>query len=116
MNQFGRGVENGVSTGGKSVARETVGLLGGRFGKDSGRAVIVSLEDGDVISFRPKGTRQEVTATVSDLYGMVLARKAQVSHLEKARAKKLERQAKREREQIRREDARIRRAARRALK
>jgi hypothetical protein len=59
------------------IARETERGLGPQFGPDAGRSLIVSLERGDLIVFRPKGSRNGVaSATAQDLYGYLVRRRA----------------------------------------
>ena len=49
--------------------RVTMGGLGWNHGKDRGRNLVVALEQGDLITFRPKGTRQRVLLSAFDAYG-----------------------------------------------
>lgn len=51
------------------VARVTNGALGFNHGPDRGRALVVTLEAGDLIVFRPKGTRQRLALNAFDAYG-----------------------------------------------
>ena len=52
----------------RPARRVTKGELSGYYGPDAGRELVVSLEAGDIISFRPKGTRQQYTASAFDLF------------------------------------------------
>lgn len=54
------------------VSRLTKNELGGCHGMDKARRLVVSLRAGDIVAFRPEGTRREVTATAHDLYSAVL--------------------------------------------
>jgi hypothetical protein len=72
MNPFGHTV-NGQP---RPCQRVTRGALGFNHGPDRGRQVIVSLEAGDLIQFRPKGTRQRHTLSVFDLFDYVLRTEA----------------------------------------
>lgn len=62
--------------------------LGGHFGPDKHRRLIVGLIEGDLLVLYPKGTRQRVSVTIKDVYAWVLRSKALCSQLEKARARK----------------------------
>ena len=50
------------------VARVTNRTLGGSYGPDRERDLVVSLEAGDLIVFRPKGTRQRLALSAFDAY------------------------------------------------
>jgi hypothetical protein len=67
------------------VSRVTREELGGEFGPDQHRQLVVTLEPGDVICFRPKGTRQSVRAPAAWLY--VKAIEAQVEARRNTRRK-----------------------------
>ena len=69
-------------------SRCTVAALGGQFGSDKRRRLVVTLKAGDVIEFRPERTRQTVTMLAVDLYRVALRAMAGRAQLEKARAKK----------------------------
>ncbi len=77
--------------------RVTVAELGGSFGPDSRRRLIVMLTPGDVILFRPERTRQAVSMLAVDCYRYVLTCKANAAHLAKARERKAAKQVVRER-------------------
>lgn len=95
-----------------SVSRQTKNELGGCYGPDKGRKLIVTLRDGDIIAFRPSGTRREVTATAHDLYAAVIRWQANRVALEKARERKAAKAEQRQRARIARADAKLRRKAR----
>lgn len=93
------------------VSRVTVAPLGGEFGRDKRRRLVVTLCPGDVIQFRPERTRQAVTMLAADLYRVALRAKAGRAHLEKARAKKQQKADARERRRIANTDRRLRQQA-----
>lgn len=68
--------------------RVTVDQLGGSFCKDWQRRLVVGLEPGDIITFRPEGTRQKVTYPAKELFRWVLFQKANAAQLAKARERK----------------------------
>ncbi|MCU0783205.1 MAG: hypothetical protein MUF81_03985 [Verrucomicrobia bacterium] len=68
MNSFGHTVKGRE----RPARRVTRGALGFNYGPDKGRQVIVSLEAGDLVCFRPKGTRQRHAASVFDLFAYVV--------------------------------------------
>jgi hypothetical protein len=76
----------------KIVAREiwaqTKDELGGHFGPDRHRRLVVGLVAGDVLVLYPKGTRQQVTVQLKDVYGWAVRSKALRTQLEKARERK----------------------------
>lgn len=81
--------EAGEKTGEKSapVSRATSAPLGGQFGKDKKRRLVVTLRAGDVIEFRPEKTRRAVTVTATDMYRFAI--RCQVNSLER-RAKEIQ--------------------------
>lgn len=91
-----------------NVYRVTREELGGQFGRDKHRKLVVGLVDGDVLSLRPQGTRQEVAMEIKDLYRYLLRCAAAKKVLEKARQRKITRQAQRERAKIARVDRKLR--------
>jgi len=93
------------------VLRVTREELGGAFGKDKRRKLVVGLEAGDVITLRPQGTRQLVQLKLVDVYRFALRCSAQRKVLEKARERKITKQAQRERAKIARYDRKIKRQA-----
>ena len=94
-----------------NVFRVTRDELGGQFGKDKRRKLVIGLVDGDIISLRPQGTRQEVTLKLEDVYRFALRCMAQRKVLEKARDRKINLQAQRERAKIARYDRKIKKTA-----
>ena len=90
-----------------SVWRVTRFALGGAFGRDRDRKLVVGLVAPDQIVLRPKGTRQEVRINIDDVYRIALQRKANAELLEKARERKAKKQIQRESRAIRRGDKRI---------
>lgn len=68
--------------------RLTVATLGGGFCRDSERRLVVGLEAGDLITFRPEGTRQKVSFPAKELFRWVLWNKANAVQLAKARERK----------------------------
>ncbi len=77
MNTFGQSVpvrddETGEITGNRPsiVSRVTRESLDGSFGADRGRALIVSLMDGDIIALRPQGrtAKNAVKLSAMDVY------------------------------------------------
>lgn len=92
------------------VTRET---LGGNFGLDRNRRLVVGLVSPDQIVFRPQGTRQEVRINIIDAYRIAIQRRANILHLEKARERKEAAKRRRESAAIARADRRIRAQARR---
>lgn len=72
----------------KPVYRETVGDLDGSFGKYRGRKIIAGLSVGDILIFRPKGTRQIETLSIMDAYRFAIRCRVNLVTLEKARASK----------------------------
>ena len=69
------------------IKRVTNGKLAANYGPDSGRALVVSLEAGDRIVFRPKGTRQRITLEAFDAYAFALRCHALALAREKQAAK-----------------------------
>jgi hypothetical protein len=73
------------------------GALGGAFGTDSERRLVVSLIPGDgrdipdCIEIRPHNTRRPERAVVKDVYKWLVACRANREHLERARAAKARR-------------------------
>ena len=92
------------------VTRET---LGGCFGRDRHRRLVVGIVGVDQLVFRPQGTRQEVRLNVTDAYRIALQRLANIATLERARERKLTKQRQRESVAIARADRRLRIQAKR---
>jgi hypothetical protein len=69
------------------VARVTNGALGVSHGLDRGRALVVTLEAGDLIVFRPKGTRQRLALNAFDAYSYAVRCAAMAKAREQCAAK-----------------------------
>lgn len=67
--------------------RVTNAELGGAFGRDKRRRLVVCLVAGDVILFRPQNTRQEVSILAVDCYRFALRCKAVADAAEKRAAR-----------------------------
>jgi hypothetical protein len=96
-----------------NVWRTTRESLGGNFGPDRNRRLVVGLVATDQIVFRPQGTRQEVRLNVVDAYRIAIQRMANIATLERARERKITKQRQRESSAIARADRRLRLEARR---
>jgi len=68
--------------------RVTVDVLGGSFCRDRDRRLVVGMEPGDVLSFRPERTQQKVTVPAKEVFRWVLWMKANAAQLERARERK----------------------------
>lgn len=79
----------------RPARRVTEGGLTGNFGADRGRQLIVSLEAGDVIVLKPKGTRRPETIHAFDVYRMAVRARVNRDLLEKARESKERKKARR---------------------
>lgn len=82
---------------GNRARKQTREALGGAFGSDAKRQLVVELvrlSDDDVVMMHPKGTRQIVYVRVQDVYRQALRNKALRALLEKANKAK-ERKARR---------------------
>lgn len=66
----------------------TIKALGGAFGCDSDKRLIVTLDTEDLITLRPERTQRPVSIAAADVYRFALMCKANLAHLERARAKK----------------------------
>lgn len=91
------------------VCRVTRETLGGNFGTDQNRRLVVSLKAGDILSLRPQGTRQEVTVALKDVYRWAIQARANRALLEKARAAKARKQELRIERKRAAEDRKLRR-------
>lgn len=78
----------------RSVRIKTRCTLGGQFGKYSKRNLIVDVDHNGTISIRPHGTRQVELISADIVYGMAVRGRTQRASLEKARAKKAAKAAK----------------------
>lgn len=70
------------------VTRLTRGTLDGHFGRDSGRKLVVTLRDGDILELRPQGTRHALTAVFKDIFSWMHRSKAESGKMAKLRARK----------------------------
>jgi hypothetical protein len=82
------------------VWRQCRDKLGGQYGRDKHRVLVVGLVAVDQIVLYPKGTRQEVRLNVKDIYSWALRNRVLRSQLERARERKAKLQARRERRNI----------------
>lgn len=105
FDELSRPVTKTVSDRVRRVTREE---LGGQFGPDKHRKLVVELVEGDLLTLRPQGTRQEVTMEIKDVYRYLLRCAAAKKVLEKARERKIAKQARKERERIARADRKFR--------
>lgn len=90
------------------VFRQTEEPLGGQFGRDKRKPLVVMLKRGDVIEAWPKGTQQKLSCTAADFYMWLVKCKANKSQLERARLKKEQKAARRESQRVARADAKRR--------
>ena len=81
--------------------------LGGQFGRDKRRKLVVGLVAVDQLVLYPQGTRQEVRVNLSDIYLWGLRARANRAQLETARERKLKRMAARARRQIANADRKL---------
>ena len=89
------------------VWRVTRNTLGGHFGPDGKRKLVVGLCDGDILTLKPKGTRQVITVELKAVYSWCLRTKALGKQLEKARARKATLIARRQRRNLRAAEHRL---------
>jgi hypothetical protein len=90
------------------VTRLTKETLGGGFGPDRKRRLVVSLRDGDVVEFRPHGCRKgKVSMMLKDVYRYALQCEANKRHLAKARERKARKAVLRERAAIKRMEKKL---------
>lgn len=54
------------------VAAITRDELGGQFGSDKRKRLVVTLGDGDVVIMRPSGTQREASGTAADIYRFLI--------------------------------------------
>ena len=102
--------ETKVSTA--DVWRVTRNALGGQYGRDKHRKLVVGLVGVDQLVLYPKGTRQEARVNLTDVYAWLLRNRALRAQLERARDRKEKLSATRARRQIANADRRIRNQAR----
>lgn len=94
------------------VSRATFNPLGGQFGSDKRKRLVVTLIDGDVIQMRPEKTRRVVSMLAADVYRMMLRNEANKGTLEKARLAKIKKQERRESNRIKYADQKLKRELR----
>lgn len=70
------------------VTRCTQNVLGGQFGLDKDRKLVVRLKAGDVLEMWALGTHRHYTAELKRVYAWMLHNAAVTALLEKARARK----------------------------
>lgn len=80
----------------------TVDPLGGAFGADKERRLIVILESGDVIRFKLQGSPRSITVLAKDAYRMAIDAEARKVHMARMSQRKVALQVKREAEKMRR--------------
>lgn len=97
-----------VSQKSAPYSRVTFAPLGGQFGSDKSKRLVVTLLAGDVIQMRPEKTRRVVSMLAVDVYRILLRNEANKATLEKARARKIKKQEQRESARIKRADAKLR--------
>lgn len=94
------------------VAAITREALGGQFGSDKRRKLIVTLEAGDLIVVRPQGTRRPEKMSAVDVYRYMIRCKSNLIALTKARDKKARKAERLAAARIARADKRITESAR----
>ncbi len=78
MREFGHkrpvrdGNKNIIEMADSPVCAVTREALGGQFGRDRKRRLVVMLAKGDVIAMRPSGTTRAITGTARDIYRYLL--------------------------------------------
>jgi len=82
-------------------------VLGGQFGSDKAKRLVVTLKDGDLIEFRPERTRRVVSMLAVDLFRFIIRSQTQAEQLAKARTKKAAIQTRRMAAKIRRADKQL---------
>lgn len=82
---------NAISSKPSPLRAVTVNKLGGSFGLDHNKRLIVTLDAGDLIILRPERTTRPVAVAAKDVYRFALMCKANLANLEKARAAKARR-------------------------
>jgi len=89
------------------VVRVTREPLGGCYGRDKRRRLVVALRDGDLLELRPEGTRQASSMKLSDVYAYMLRCAANIRVLERARKRKASKSRQRESARMRRAEKRL---------
>lgn len=87
MNPFGHTIDGKE----RPARRVTRGALGMNHGPDRGLPLIVELRAGDLVCFRPKGTRQRYAASAFDVFGYVVRCQASALAREKREARAVRR-------------------------
>lgn len=87
MNSFGHTIDGKE----RPARRVTIGALGWSYGPDRGRKLVVELCAGDLLMFRPQGTRRRYALSAFDAFSHVVRSQA----LAAAREKRAVRTAKR---------------------
>lgn len=91
------------------VTRVTRNKLGGHFGRDKHRKLVIKLGAGDVLIMWPQGTRQKVSIEIVKVYAQALRYKALTTLAEKARARKAAKAAARANARMRYAESKLRR-------
>lgn len=91
------------------TVRVTKEVLGGNFGSDKRKRLIVTLAPGDIIKVRPERTQREESCTVEALYSWMLRCKADKLWGVRMQERKAKKKAARESRQIANADRRLRR-------
>lgn len=99
----------------KPVTRRTNFALDGSYGKDKRKTLAVELVPGtdqiaDLITLRPYGTRRSESIALVDVYRLALRARINRELLEKARAKKVKKQAARERRSLDYQERKLRKS------
>jgi hypothetical protein len=80
------------------ITRVTRSALDGNFCRDRGRRLIVTFKDGDLLQFRPHGTRHQVSMSLFDIYAWALrsiANNRRMAELREIKEKKAQARAER---------------------
>lgn len=93
------------------VWRQTRNVLGGCYGRDKHRKLVVGLVAVDQLVLYPKGTRQDVRVNLKEVYAWALRSRALTAQLERARERKAKLKDARIRRSIAAADRRLRKAA-----
>ena len=95
------------------VKAVTIDPLGGAFGADKKRRLVVTLAIGDTIRLKPHGTRREVSILAADVYRHAIMCIANKEHMAKMRDRKVAVAARRERQKLAAQERRMRATAKR---
>lgn len=93
------------------VKAVTIDPLGGAFGADKKRRLVVTLAAGDTIRLKPHGTRREVSVLASDVFRYAIMCIANGARMAKLRDRKAAVQARRDRQKLAAQERRMRAAA-----